>query len=255
MIRIGDKRKKFLSETQERVKSIFTEFPIPKKIPLSVFFGVLVVVIFWTFAIISITQYEGIYNPFIHYMSHLGNSVLNPKGAIFFNLGCIISGSLLFPFFIGLYEWYIGGNRNKKLTQGTQIAGFFSAFGMIMIGVFTEDTIVLHVIFAVFLFFVNIFTLLLPALALYQFSFTKKIAKFAYIAVGINITLMFVFIPIIEWVTISISFSFILLLIQNMNKRIDKYRFIRKSGIELPPTKRQRMKKKKAKAKASKKAT
>ena len=241
-----------MKETQERVKSILLGFPIPKKIPLSVAFGTAVITVFWVFVIISMSLFDGIYNPFVNWMSDLGSSVLNPRGAIFFNIGCIVSGILLFPFFAGLYEWYIGSDRNKKLTKATQVAGFFSAFFMMMIGVFSEDTIELHMTFAVLLFTVNTLTLVLPAMALYQFSFTKNIAKFAYLVLAINLILFVLITPIVEWVTITTSFMFIALLIQNMNKRIDKYRFVRKSGIELPPSKKQRakMKKKKAKAKA-----
>ncbi len=243
-----------MKETQERVKSILLSFPIPKKIPLSVAFGTVVIAVFWVLVIISWSLFDGIYNPLVNWMSDLGSSVLNPRGAIFFNIGCIVSGILLFPFFIGLYEWYIGSDRNKRLTKYTQVAGFFSAFFFIMIGVFTEDTIELHMTFAMLLFTVNVLTLVLPAMALYQFSFTRNIAKFAIVVLCINLTLFVLITPLVEWITITTSFMFIGLLIQNMNKRIDKYRFVRKSGIELPKTKKQREKIKKKRAKADAKA-
>jgi hypothetical protein len=182
-------------------------------------------------------------------MSDLGSSELNPIGAVFFNLACIIGGIMLFPFFIGFYEWYIGGRRNKNLTIATQISGFMSAFCLIMIGVFSVDTMILHIIWAGTLFFVNIMTFILPAIALYQFSFTRSLAKFAIFAAIVNISLFVISFPIIEWVTIIVSFTFIGLLIHNMRKRIEKYRFIRKSGIEIP-SKKQRKKKKAARIKA-----
>ncbi len=222
-------------------KTFYEKFPIPRRWPISLVFGALVISIYWIFIFISMAHFEGIYNPFINWMSDLGNSSMNPDGAIFFNLGCIIAGILLFPFFLGLYEWYIGSKRNKKLTVATQIAGFFSAFCLIMIGVFSEDTFILHIIWASTLFSVNNLTLILPAIALYQFNFTRNIAKFAIIATIINIFYLVTVWPIIEWATIAFSFGFIAVLIHNMRKRLDKFRFARKSGIEIL-TKKQREK-------------
>ena len=214
-------------------KQVYEKFPIPRKWPISLVFGSVVIAVFWTSIIISMAHFEGIYNPFINWMSNLGNSSMNPDGAIYFNIGCIIAGSLLFPFFIGLYEWYIGSKRNKKLTMATQAAGFFSAFSMIMIGVFSEDTFILHIIWASTLFAVNTLTLILPAIALYQFQFTRNIAKFAIVATIINVFYLVTVWPIIEWATIFMSFAFIAVLIHNMRKRLDKFRFARKSGIEI----------------------
>jgi hypothetical protein len=236
------------SQKLTKLFNSFKSFPIPKKYPLSLVFGALVISIYWIFIIISASFFVGL-NPFVNWMSNLGNTSMNPNGAIYFNLGCIIAGFLLFPFFIGLYEWYIGSKKNKNLTIGTQIAGFFSAFSLIMIGVFSEDTFILHIIWATTLFSVNNLTLILPAIALYQFNFTRNIAKFAIIATIVNITYILTTWPIIEWATIFMSFGFIAVLIHNMRKRLDKFRFARKSGIELL-SKKQREKRRQAKRKA-----
>ncbi len=208
--------------------------PIPSKWPLSFVAGIVVIIIFWGFTIISIALFPGVFNPFKYWMSDLGNSTLNPKGAIFFNIGCIVTGIVLFPFFIGLYEWYIGSRNNKILTFLTQIAGFLSAFSMIMLGVYSVDYLEIHIFWAIALFTLTIFTFILPSIALYKYKFTRNIAKFGIIATIINILLWIFIYPIIEWITIFLSFAFIGIIIHSMYTRIERLRLVRKQNITMP---------------------
>ncbi len=211
---------------QEKFAKIVNSLPIPRKIPISVASGVAVILIFWGFTITSLLFFPG-YNPLFNWMSDLGNSMLNPLGAKFFNIGCILSGIALAPFFFGLYEWYIGGKRNKRLTILTQICGVFASLSMVMIGVFPEDILALHIFWAMILFTLTIFTFILPSIALYKFKFTRNIARYGIIATTINMILWVFITPILEWITIIFSFGFIILIIHSMYKRIEKFRFIR----------------------------
>ena len=201
----------------------------PLKWPLSFITGLSAIVIFWSFTLISISFFPG-YNPMNNWMSDLGSNSLNPKGAIFFNIGCIITGIFLFPFYIGLFEFYIGGRKNKRLTMLTQLAGITAAFTIIMIGLFPLDRYpLLHGIWASVLFCVTLLAFFLPSLALYKYDFTRTLAKYGFVATAVNI-LLFVFIfPIFEWITILFAFGFIALIIESLNKRIDKLRFVRKN--------------------------
>ena len=201
----------------------------PLKWPLSFTAGISAIVIFWLCTLISVLLFPGNYNPTKNWMSNLGNSNYNPNGAIFFNIGCIITGILLFPFYIGLFEYSIGNFKNKILTKLTQVIGFLSAFSIIMIGVFPEDNLQVHSFWATVLFFSTMPILFLPSIALYQYDFSRNIAKYGFIASAINVLLWVVFIPIIEWITIIFAFGFIGIMIENLNRRIDKYRFIRKN--------------------------
>jgi len=202
---------------------------IESGIPISFIAGISAIIIFWGFTLISMIFFPGKFNPTENWMSNLGNSNFNPKGAIFFNIGCIITGIALFPFYLGFFELRIGGSRNKRLTILTQITGFFSAFSIIMIGVFPEDNFEIHAFWAAVLFFLTIPTLLLPSIALYKYDFTKTIAKYGFIATSINVLLWVFFVPIFEWLTIIFAFGFIGLIIEMMNRRIEKFRFIRQN--------------------------
>jgi len=67
--------------------------------------GLLTAFIFTIFTFISVALYPTPYNPLYDWVSNLGNINLNPFGSLFFNLGCIITGLILIPFIISLYQW------------------------------------------------------------------------------------------------------------------------------------------------------
>ncbi len=218
----------------EGAKDFVKELPIPRRIPISVVSGIAATVVFWSFALFSFALYPGDYNPFVNWMSDLGCFACNPNGAYFFNLGSIFSGISLFFFFFGLYEWYLGGRRNKVFTILTQISGFISAFSMVMIGIYPLDIFEIHMTWAAALFTVSAFSTLFPAIALYKFKFTRNTAKFGFFVSAVNILFrFFVTIPIFEWVAIFLSFCFVLIIIVSMQKRVKKFRVIREAKIEV----------------------
>jgi hypothetical protein len=55
-------------------------------------------------------------NPLGNWLSDYGNPVLNPSGALLYNLGCILTTVLLALFYIGLGQWYRGGHAPKKYS-------------------------------------------------------------------------------------------------------------------------------------------
>ena len=226
----------------DRVVNRLKSLPIPRKWPISVVSGIFVIIIFWSGAIISMLFFPTTYNPFVNWMSDLGSHSKNPKGSFFFNIGCIISGVAMFPFFIGLYEWYIGGRRNKILTMLTQVAGFYTALAMIMVGLFPEDNVEIHIFWSISLFTISVLTFILPSIALYKYKFTRNIAIFGFIATIINLILWFCIIPIMEWVTIIFSFCFIGIIITSMQRRIERLRFVREQKIVMPSKRKKKRK-------------
>ena len=109
------------------------------KWPISIIAGIFVIVFYCTFTFISLALFPPPYSPIDNWLSDLGNSSYSPNGAIFYNIGCILTGSALCPFYIGLYKWYMDKTWHKLLIIITQIVGVASGFALIMIGVFSED--------------------------------------------------------------------------------------------------------------------
>jgi len=230
------------AEKVDKVVKTLKSLPIPRKWPISVVSGIFVITIFWSFTIISILFFPMTYNPFVNWVSDLGSHSKNPNGSVFFNIGCIISGIAMFPFFAGLYEWYIGGRRNKILTILTQIAGFYTALAMIMIGVFPDDYLEIHIFWSMSLFIISVLTFFLPSYALYKFKFTRNIAIFGFIATIINLILWFCIIPLMEWITIIFSFCFIGIIITSMQRRIERLRFVREQKVVIPSKRKKKRK-------------
>ncbi len=230
----GKIRQRFqkVEEGVGKMTNTIKELPIPKRIPISVVSGLSSVIVYWSFILFSFALYPGIYNPFTNMMSDLGSFIHNPVGAPFFSMGCILTGISFFPFFIGLYEWYLGSFRNKVLTILTQISGIYCAFCIIMIGLISIDNFYVHTFWAVNFFTASAFTTLFPSIALFKYQFTKNTALFGFIASTINIIFrFFIVLPIFEWLTILLSFSYIVLIVTSMQKRIKRFRTVRKAKI------------------------
>jgi len=100
--------------------------------------GILAIIIFCIFTFTAVALFPASYTPVNNWLSDLGNLNLNPNGFIFFNICCIITWLLLFPFFFGLRKWYTTKKLQKYLLIAAQIIGFFSAFALIMVGVFLK---------------------------------------------------------------------------------------------------------------------
>lgn len=213
-------------------KDFVKEQPIPKRIPISVVSGIAAIVIYWSFILFSFALYPGGFNPLVNWMSDLGDLLKNPNGAYFFNLGCIFAGIALFFFFIGLYEWYIGGKRNKIFTILTQCSGFVSSFSLFMIGISPINYFQSHMFWAATFFTSSAFTTFFPSIALYKFKFTRNTAKFGFFVSAVNIIFrFFITIPIFEWISVFLSFCFVLVIIYSMQKRVKRFRAVRKAKI------------------------
>ena len=103
------------------------------KWPISSFAGIAVIVLYCVFTFSSWALYPTAYNPVANWLSDLGNSTNNPNGAILYNLGCILTGIALFPFFVGFYKWYTEEKHRRTSIVVTQIVGCLAALSLIMI--------------------------------------------------------------------------------------------------------------------------
>jgi hypothetical protein len=193
------------------------------KWPLSSISGIFVILFYCIFTLISAVMYVGPWNPW-PYLSDFGNTLagFNPSGAIFYNLACILTGIMLFPFYIGLYKWYTKETWRKILIIITQIVGMMSAFSLIMIGVFYENSLPVgaHHLWSYIFFLLNLLVLIFANISLITHpKFIKLIAIYGFIVAIIN--LAFVVIgtsSVIEWFTVFTALGYAGLLVINMVK-------------------------------------
>jgi len=188
--------------------------------PFSFLAGVAVVVLYCVFTFASFALYPAAYSPVTNWLSDLGNSSYNPKGAVFYNLGCILTGIALFPFFIGLYEWYTVNKRFRLGLVVWQAEGCVAAFSLIMIGVFSEDSGSLHTLWSA-VFFILILGVLLGvgSLLFTHPRYIRKIAYYGFIVAAIDVLFIFFDAPWLEWFTVFSALGYVGLMAYNMLKK------------------------------------
>ena len=102
---------------------------------LSFVASMIAIVSYLTFALLAFSRYPSAFSPIANWLSDLGSAELNPRGAIFYNVGVVVTGLALALFFLGLSRWKTGDNQVQRvmllLTQGFGILG---AVSMIMSG-------------------------------------------------------------------------------------------------------------------------
>lgn len=86
------------------------------------------------FAVLSYAKYPLPISPFRNWLSDLGDQIVNPKGAVFYNIGVILTALCLALWFtVGLSQWRLKGNAAQgRLLVIAQAAGVVSAFALIM---------------------------------------------------------------------------------------------------------------------------
>ena len=122
------------------------------------------------------------------------------------------------PFFVGFMQWFTENKWQKLLVILTQLTGFVDAFGLIMIGVFSENFLPQHMFWSSFFFGTNIFVLLFASIALWTNpNFYKGIAIYGIAIAAVNFVFAILLSnsPLLEWVTVFTALGFAGLIVIN----------------------------------------
>jgi len=151
-----------------------------------------------------------------NWLSDLGNIRLSPSGARFYNAGIIVTGFLLFAFYLTIFVWKLEHNKIQNLMVIlTQIFGIIGAASMIMSGLYPINMPVPHSFWSAALDIAlgTSFAFSVAALRYYQ-----KIPRWILVMGGITwfvdtlFSLFFNNVHILEWVTIVLFLGYILAL-------------------------------------------
>jgi hypothetical membrane protein len=191
------------------------------KKPISSISGVAVIVLYCVFTFSSWALFSRAYDPVHNWLSDLGNSgsTYNPRGAILYNLGCVMTGLALFPFFIGLYQWYTDEKWRKIILLISQTIGCLAAFALIMIGVFSENVGSLHDLWSEVFFLLNFLVLILVGASLFTHpKYIKAIAYYGFIVAAINLAFLAIpHTPLLEWFTVFTALGYVGMISYNMS--------------------------------------
>jgi len=198
--------------------------------------GLVALIVFTIFTFISVAFYPIHYSLIFDWLSNLGNINLNPVGAMFFNLGCIITGIILIPFILNLYRWKPSEIWSKFLVVLAIILGIFASISLIGVGVFPETHIKLHVLAASGVFESLFLIVILMTLALFKNpNFMRAVAYIGVCAVVFDLLFVILLslpqykdllatfnpvvpIPGLEWAAVFTSLIWIGALSYNMYK-------------------------------------
>ena len=179
--------------------------------------GILVILFYCAFTFTSIVLFPRPVSPMSDWLSDLGNSSYNPQGAIFYNVGCVLTGLALFPFFAGFYYWYTDEKWRKSLVMITQAVGFIAAFALMMIGVFSEDAGAIHHLWSLMFFVFNLLALTSANVSLMTHrKFIRPIGYYGLIVAVINLLLVgLAYTSILEWFTVFTALGYVAFLSYN----------------------------------------
>jgi hypothetical protein len=98
--------------------------------------GVTAAAIYLAFTTVAFFKYPAEYSTLTNWLSDLGNPLVNRSGAIFYNLGCILTSLSLVAFYFGLRIWNTGDKKLMILLTIAQISGIVSSIFLIVTALF-----------------------------------------------------------------------------------------------------------------------
>lgn len=164
-------------------------------------------------------------SPLADWLSDYGNPLLNPGGALFYNMGCIIVAVLLAVFYLGLARWYRQRKAARKYAVCyicAQVSGIASSVFLVLASLVTlgvNDSLhgtfgMLHMIgLDCFMAFIAIAVFMSPKV-------NKAIGILGYLIVAFNIvtTNAFTDLYFAEWIYFALFMAYILLITLNYKK-------------------------------------
>ena len=124
--------------------------------PLTTIAGLATIVVGVGLALVAYAHYPRAFSPATNWLSDLGDTLLSPRGSIFFRVDMIVAGIALSAFFLGLVPWHRGQRPLFKGLLGFgQFSGLVAAMALAMSGVNPENHPTAHA-FWVTVFFISL---------------------------------------------------------------------------------------------------
>ena len=206
--------------------------------------GVICIPVYIVFTFIS-HLYNTKINPLTNWLSDFGNPLLNPSGAFFYNIGCMIVAALLIVFYIGMYQWY----KNRKIGMKyiisyviAQISGIVASAFLVLASIFPLGTYTdIHSTFSLVNMIGMDFFLSFTAIAFLMNPNIKKwIGITAYLSAVFNIITMNAFesLYIAEWIYFLLFMIYMVIIAFNYDKIVKQEISSgkQKSGVNLSIT-------------------
>ena len=119
------------------------------RIPICYFAAILSAILYIACGIAAYLQYPKPFSLRQNWLSDLGNQIVNPRGAAFYNVGVILTSLLLAVWFAGLSQWRLKQNTaNQRLLAISQITGIVASFALIMSALNPINKLAVHALWS-----------------------------------------------------------------------------------------------------------
>jgi hypothetical membrane protein len=130
-----------------------TETTPRRRPPLATIAGLTAVVVCVALGVVAYAYYPRAFSPAANWISDLGNTLLSPRGSIFFRADMVAVGVVLGAFFVGLGAWHHGLRPIfKALLALGQFSGLVAATALVMTGIYSENDHAAHALWVTVLF-------------------------------------------------------------------------------------------------------
>jgi hypothetical membrane protein len=163
----------------------------------------------------AFTHFPGNLSPTQNWLSDLGDIQQNPTGAIFYNLGIILTGLMVLLFFLSISHWHVPNHGiQNRLVLITQIFGVLGSLALILSAVFPINHPQEHQIASIALYALlgTAFAFSVTALR-YQPACPRAVLVIGAITASIDILSGILHeVTVLEWWTVALFLSYLMLL-------------------------------------------
>ena len=177
--------------------------------------SIIILITYLAFAILARLNYPGLYSASHNWLSDLGSPDLNPHGALFYNIGIVLTGLVLLPFFWGLSEWAHEVNRvQNAMLFLTRLFGCLGAVAMLMSAVFPITIPAAHSFLSASLYILlgTAFAFSVATLRYYPRYPKSLLVIGVFVALEDMLFGMILNTYLFEWLTVALLLGYVLLL-------------------------------------------
>ena len=174
--------------------------------PLTTIAGIATIVAAVSLGAVAYCFYPWAFSPARNWLSDLGNTVLSPHGAIFFRADMWVVGLTLIAFFLGLRAWTRGrGLLVRLLVAMAQTSGLVAAVALFMTGIFPENRLAEHSLWATVLFLALAVAVWFMAWAILAHPhLSSSVSGFAFAVCAVDVIAVAARRHWLEWVAVAL---------------------------------------------------
>jgi hypothetical membrane protein len=169
------------------------------------------VVVGISLALVAYGLYPWAFSPAANWISDLGNTLLSPRGSVYFRLDMIALGVVLAAFFVGLRAWRRGQSRFVSLLVIVgQVSGLVSAVALVMTGVFSENDYTAHALWATVMFIALATTVLFMGwVHVWHTRLSQRLAYVAFTVCTVDVVSVIERRHWLEWLAVGLLLCFV----------------------------------------------